>query len=184
MADTNKSPKNAANPLDIDLWLALLMEGQLSDDPDKAVITDGAHLIVTGTRPGVGVSTKCRSLRQIADSRGDNITILDAGVISEVLLENLLEHEPYSGCILVTHKGVTPDEATRWLSGLASATRARYVAARYPWQADDDLMAGRQDILNMLDLTVYRHVLGQLPAQAPEIAELRKFTEELRKNKT
>jgi hypothetical protein len=57
------------------------------------------------------------------------------------------------------------------------------VAARYPWQADDDLMLGRDHILKMLDLTVYRHVLGQLPDDAPEIQELRKYTEELRKSR-
>ena len=165
----------------IDLWLALLLEGPIGGDPDESVVTDGAHIIVTGTRPGVGVSTKCQSLRQIAESRGEDVKILDAGVISEALLENLVDHEPFSGGILITHKGVTPAEATRWLTGLGTSTRARYVAARYPWQEDDDLMEGREHIMKMLDMTVYRHVLGQLPDDAPEIKELQAFTEKLRK---
>jgi hypothetical protein len=168
---------------DIDLWLALLMEGPLATDPDAAAISDGANIIVAGTRSGVGVSTKCKSLRQLAEKRGENVTILDAGVISEALLENLTKHDAFSGGILITHKGVTPEEAARWLGGLGVSTRARYVAARYPWQADDDLMLGRDHILKILDLTVYRHVLGQLPNDAPEIKALRKFTEELRKSK-
>lgn len=172
------------NLANIDLWLALLMEGPFTADPDAEVIADGARIIVTGTRPGVGVSTKCKSLREIAKQRGEDVKILDAGVISQVLLDNLKEQEPFSGGILITHKGVTPQEATRWLSGIGISTRARYVAARYPWQADDDLMKGRDNILKMLDMTVYRHVLGQLPDNAPEIWELRKFTEELRKSKS
>jgi hypothetical protein len=163
-------------------WLTMLLEGPaLTSDPDAGMISDGARIIVAGTRPGVGASTKCASLRQLAEKRGDDITVLDAGVISEVLLKNLEKQDPFTGCILVTHRGAIASEASRWITGLGAATRASYMAARYPWQADDDLMQGRDDILTMLDEAVYRHILGQLPPDAPEIKALRSFANSLRK---
>ena len=164
-------------------WLTLLMEGRALDDPDAGAIVENAKIIVCGTRPGAGVSTKCASLRRLAEEKGDDISILDAGVISETLLENLKKQDPFTGCILITHRGADANTASRWMTGLGAATRASYMAARYPWQADDDLMQGREDILKMLDEAVYRHVLGQLPSDAPEIKALQEFADSLRKKK-
>jgi hypothetical protein len=163
-------------------WLTMLLQGPSSaSDPDSAIISDGAKIIVAGTRPGVGVSTKCASLRKLAQERGDDVSILDAGVISQTLLYNLEKQDSFTGCILVTHRGAIASEASRWITGLGAATRASYMAARYPWQADDDLMHGRDDILAMLDVAVYRYILGQLPPESPEIKLLKDFAENLRK---
>lgn len=173
----------------LDAWLEILLAPPLVPDADKAMLhavakREGGRIIVAAMRPHTGVTTKCASLRATADRAGLAVDIIDGGVMTEEGLANLdhsHSHFHFHGAILLAHKGATAAETSYHLSRLGRATGAQHLVARYPWQKTDDVLRGRDAVVQQLNQAVYRYVLAHLPPTAPEIRALRAYAQRMQK---
>ncbi|MCG8624608.1 MAG: hypothetical protein MJE68_21760 [Proteobacteria bacterium] len=186
MTKPNHQTHANAHTDSLDAWLEVLLSPPLVADADKAMLKavakiEGGRIIVTAMRPHTGVTTKCASLRATADRVGLAIDIIDGGVMTEDGLAKLDYFHGCHGAILLAHKGATAAEISYHLSRLGRATGAKHLVARYPWQKNDDVLRGRDEVIKQLNQAVYRHVLAALPTTAPEIRALRAYAEALQK---